>query len=239
MTREECKRFLGVEFRHAFGDHANAVKQRGQQHVHQAAGPGPIRRRPHPIAGLRKELMRKLDAGKVAEQNPMRVEHALGIAGRAGSVDDDRGIFGPRFDNCVVRRGPRDQIRPVEHGAVASILDRNQYRRRFQVLAQHRAASRCPARSRRRPLPAVNQAIFDRLRAKQGEHRQGDCAEPIGCEMRDHCLPDIAATGCRSGRPANAVRRQRIGEPARLLLKLLESHLRDAGAGLEHERGLV
>jgi len=54
-----------------------------QQAVEQPAGPRPVGRRPHAVAGLGKELVRHLDAGLVADQHPVRVQRALGLAGGA------------------------------------------------------------------------------------------------------------------------------------------------------------
>jgi hypothetical protein len=63
--------------------HGDAEVERGQQHVEQAADPGPIRGRPEPVAGLGEEVLGHLHARQVPEQHAVAVERALGLPRRA------------------------------------------------------------------------------------------------------------------------------------------------------------
>ena len=59
---------------------------------------GPVRGRPADIARLRKEALGQFHAGQVPEEKPVRVQHALGIAGGAGGVDHHRRVLGSGVD---------------------------------------------------------------------------------------------------------------------------------------------
>ena len=74
---------LRIELVECVGDDRHAVMQARQQRIEQAAGPGPIGRRPVAVAGLREREMRQLDAGQMAEQDAMGVQRALRLAGGA------------------------------------------------------------------------------------------------------------------------------------------------------------
>ena len=84
---------LRIEFLQRMRDHGHAIVQAGEQHIEKPAGPGPICRSPQPITGLRQKLVRKFDPRQVSKQDAMRVQGALGRAGRPRSVDHQRWLF--------------------------------------------------------------------------------------------------------------------------------------------------
>ncbi len=83
-------------------DDAAAEVQRGQQRVHQAAGPGPVGRRPEHrvgrtagLARVKAEPVLAADkAGEVADQRPVRDERTLGVASGAAGVDQHGRVVG-------------------------------------------------------------------------------------------------------------------------------------------------
>ena len=79
----QLHRRLRLELLGAIAEHRHAVIPRREQRIEQAADPGPVRRRPHQVAGLRKEIMCHLDIGQMAEQHAMGVQRALRIPCRA------------------------------------------------------------------------------------------------------------------------------------------------------------
>ena len=62
------KGFFRIEFLQPLRDDRHTVVKRWQEHVHETTRPGPIRRRPHAVARLRKEIMGEFDARQVPEQ---------------------------------------------------------------------------------------------------------------------------------------------------------------------------
>ena len=80
---DHVERELGVEPRRAEGDDRHAVGEARHDDVVEAADPRPVGRRPDPVARLREEVVRELEAGQVAGQHAMTVEGALRRAGRA------------------------------------------------------------------------------------------------------------------------------------------------------------
>jgi len=101
----------------------NAVMQARQQHVEQATGPGPVGRRPEPVARLGEEIMRQLDPRQMAEQHAMRMQRALGLAGGAGGVDHQRRIVRRSLFRREVGRRARNEFVKAER-AVAGTIDR-------------------------------------------------------------------------------------------------------------------
>ena len=90
--------------------HRHAMVQARQQAVEQAAGPGPVGRRPDPVARLREEIVRHLDAGQVTEQHAMGMQRALRRPGGAGGVDHHRRIVRRGRDRREVGRSARDGL---------------------------------------------------------------------------------------------------------------------------------
>ena len=91
-------RRLRLEFSRAMTDQGNAVIPEREQAVDEPADPGPVRRRPHEIAGPGQEVVAHLDIGEMTEHDAVRMQRALRIACRARGVDDQRGIVGGGVD---------------------------------------------------------------------------------------------------------------------------------------------
>ena len=146
------ERALGVEAA-AVADDRLAEVQRGQQRVHEPAGPRPVGRRPEEIAVLRIAVVRVHEARQVADEASVRHQRALRRTRGAARVHDERRIVGARGDGREVRRRRRDRGRRSRRG-------RRRARPRRRARASGAAAARgsardCPStadRRSRRPL---------------------------------------------------------------------------------------
>ena len=208
--RHQREGALRIELVELVGHHRHAVVQARQQRVEQAAGPGPIGRRPVAVARLREWKMRQLDAGKMTEQNAMGVQRALGLAGGAGGVDHHRRIVGGGIDRREIRRGARQQIRKA-------VVDRNDAGELRHLSANAVELGEALRVGDERLGAGILQAIAQRIRAEQHRDRQRDRAELVDRDMgggdfrrlRQHDGDAVAAR--------NAVRAQHVGEPVRHL----------------------
>ncbi|KAG1443497.1 hypothetical protein G6F57_018084 [Rhizopus arrhizus] len=92
-----CHQFQGggaVELLETTRQHGHAVVPRRQQHIQQAADPGPVGRRPHQLGVFGEELVRHLHAGQMPQQDAMRVQRALGLARGTGRIEDEERMLG-------------------------------------------------------------------------------------------------------------------------------------------------
>lgn len=110
VIRHQLHRRLRLELPGAIAKHRHAVIPGREQRIEQSADPGPVRRRPHQVIRLRKEVVRHLDIRQMAEQHPMGMQRALGIPGRARGVDDDGGIVRASLDRRKILRGILDGL---------------------------------------------------------------------------------------------------------------------------------
>jgi hypothetical protein len=132
--------------------HGHAVVQARQQHVEQAADPGPVGRRPEQVAGLGEQLLRHLHARQVAEQDAVRVQRALRAAGGAGGVDDHRRVVRAGRDAGVAVLRARHLRIQVDYAWSAArrqhaaqrrqaVADRHQFRHACRIGDQRRSAA--------------------------------------------------------------------------------------------------
>ena len=123
----------------------------------------------------------------------------------------------------MVGCGGLDERRKSQHRAVQTILYADQERPRREPVAQHQQfldAFRIRDDGLR---AAVVQAVFDRVRPKEREQRQGNRAEPVCREMDDQCFRTLRQQNADAVAAHNTLRSQRIGKPPRTLLEILES----------------
>ena len=102
--RHHRHRRLRLEFARAMADQRNAVIPEREQGVDQPADPGPVRRRPHQVAGPGQEVVAHLDIRQMAEHDAMGVQRAFWISCGARGVDDQGGIVGRGVDGRKIRR---------------------------------------------------------------------------------------------------------------------------------------
>ena len=95
---------LGGERRLAVDHHGQAVEPGRHEDVHDPGDPGPVGRRPDHVVGLREELVDRLEGRHVPEDDAMGVQRALGIAGRARGVDEERRVLRGRVHRREFRR---------------------------------------------------------------------------------------------------------------------------------------
>jgi len=223
----ELERPFGIELGPRRADHRHAVEQRGQQHVEQASGPGPVGGRPESITGLRKEVVRDHHAGEMTDDDTAAMQHALRLAGRPRRVHQDRGIVGPRIGVFAAIRGGVEQGGEGVNGCAARFPLRSQRNtsRSACPLSLHRKVGRGrqhhmfqrldPAHGVLDPLErcgsrqqdaggAVGEAELQGIRAEQVEQRQRDGPELLHCDMRDHALRALRQVDADDHAPAHA-----------------------------------
>ena len=195
--------------------------QSRQQHVEQPAGPGPVRRRPEPVAQLRQKFVREFDAGEMAEQHAVRVQRALGRAGSAGGVDHQRGVIGAGTRRREIAGGARQRGVKVFRAARGAV------EREHEIEAERRVAGELRQSLRvgdQRARAGILEPIGDRVDAEQHCQRQRNCAELVdgdvahcdGRPLRQQDRDPIAAP--------NAAGRERVGEPVRGFTQLAVIH---------------
>ena len=204
--RHQREGFVRIELVEAARHHRHAVMQARQQRVEQAAGPGPIGRRPVAVAGLREWKMRQLDARQVPEQDAMGMQRALRLAGGAGGVDHHRRIVGRGIDRREIGRGARQQIGKA-------IVDRHDAGK-FRHLAAHAVELGEPLRVGDERLGAgILQAVGQRIGAEQDGDRQRDGAELVDRDMRGGDFRHLRQHDGDAVAARDAMRAQHIGEP--------------------------
>jgi hypothetical protein len=112
---------LRIETLEAARHHSHTEVQARQQHVEQAARPGPVRRGPRQITRLGEEFMRKLHARQMTEQHAMRVERTLGLPRRARRVDHHRRIIRRRGDGFECPCASLEKLFEAERKPVRAI----------------------------------------------------------------------------------------------------------------------
>ncbi len=111
---DHVERLLGVEPGRAKRDDGHPVGERRHDDVVEPADPGPVGRRPDPVARLREEVVRELEPGHVTGEHAMAVEGALGRACRPGGVDQEgRRVGGGRRGREVRRRVGEEPLEVV------------------------------------------------------------------------------------------------------------------------------
>ena len=201
----------------AIADDRLAEVQRGQQRVHEAAGPRPVGRRPEEIARLRKAVVRMDEAGQVAEQAAMRHQRALRRAGRAARVDEQRGIVGrrrrpasnrgdARCDQRLVRRRRATRARRRRRSTCASVGQRSRGSARGWAATADRRTRPAP-----RCSPAGTRAHRDRTGTTAARR-----SRPAGRRRGARRPSRGAAAG--SARPCRRARRR--APPARSTSRL-------------------
>ena len=135
------------------GHDAAAEIERGQQGVHQAAGPGPVGRAPeHLVVVGAKPVLAADEAGQVADQRAVRNQGAFGRPGGATGVDQHGRVLG----QGVARR--------------ETLLSASQHRRPVQIaLPLRRAHSH--HRAQAGAIRAHSQEIADGALVHQRRHR--------------------------------------------------------------------
>ena len=150
--------------------------------------------------------MKKLHPGDMAQDHPLGVEGPLGRSGGAGGVDNQGRIVGPGPQRGK-GRGTLFQGFPEVHHPIRGLSPGDdeglqlrqpvlyfQDFREIAVVGDHR------------PGAAVAQAVFQGLRAEEGEERDGDGADLIHGQMRQgrlralrqqdpHPVPPVQAAG--------------------------------------------
>ena len=135
-----------------------AKVQRGQQRVHQPAGPGPVRRAPkHRVRACgqvgqthararrvkAKPVLAAHKASQVADERAVGNERALGVAGGAAGVNQHRRVCGQGVDGFETLRRVRQRFGEVQlHKAACGVACTSARAANHQHAAQQRALRR-------------------------------------------------------------------------------------------------
>jgi len=138
--------------------------------VHEAADPGPVARRPEHalVRVVREESVHHLEARVVAGQDPVAVEGALRFARRPARVEQQRWVIPGGLDG---RERRRVLARPLEERPVVFVagLEEDDLLQRVGRVGCQRLDVPLGRYQRRRA--AVDQPVFERLRAEQHRER--------------------------------------------------------------------
>ena len=198
--------------------------QARQQAVEQATGPGPVGRRPEPVARLREKFVRHLDTRHVTEQDAMRVQRALGLAGGAGGEDHQRGIVRRHVGRRELIGRARDRLVQAER-ALARTVDREHQRELRQRRARF-GELREPLRVGDDGFDAgVLQPIGQRIDSEQDRERHRDGADLVDRDVPGRGFRRLWQQHRDAVAARNAVRDQRIGKPVRGLAQPAERDL--------------
>src|SRR5882672_9855459 len=212
MARHQPHRLGRVELPRPVRDHADAVMPGGHEDVEESADPRPVRRGPEAVPGLRKAVVRILDAGEMSEQRPVRMKRALGLAGGAAGVDDERRIVGQRVLGLEAVGCLRQQRVQIERSLRETIHAEDGLQLR-ESLAQARQLGELVAIGDDGARPAVLQAELEGLLAEEREEGHRDQPGLPGGHVGDGRLVPL---------------RKQDGDPVALLQAPSDQHIRQA-----------
>ena len=165
-------------------DDGDAKPQARQQHIEQAARPGPVCGRPEQVALAREKIMGELHARQMTQQHAVPMQRALRRAGRAGCVDHERGVVGAVVERREIRTRLAHQSMKIDRRAIRSISRQDepeigQGRRDGTQLLHAGRVGDDDARAR------VPQAIVERLGPEERGKWQRHGAQLVDGDMRD------------------------------------------------------
>ena len=181
-----------------------------QQHIDQAANPGPVGGGPIDILFFRKEIVEEFNSRDMAENDPVGVESAFRRAGRSRCVDDQRGIvrlghYGLEMRGSLFQRRPEiDDTRPR-----FSPGDENDFQFGETVTYLKELLDICPIGDDRLG-PAVHQAIFKGVGSEKGEQRDRDRPQFVDGDVGNGRFGALWEQNADPVAPCDAVRPQCI-----------------------------
>ncbi len=182
---DQVKGLLGIESP-AVAEYRVAVVHRGQQCVHQPAGPGPVGRRPEHVALTRKLIVRAGEAGEIADQHAVGLQRALGRTRRAARVDQQCRILGMGVRWRETSRRLRKQRLPRHDSGFTCTRDADHVLERGQLVAyRQQIGKRCRIHERHGRL-AVLQAVFEGVRSEENRERHCDGADLVAGNVGHH-----------------------------------------------------
>ncbi len=185
----------------------------GEQGIVEPGDPGPFGRRPHHLVAARPVAEPLFHGRDASQHHPMGMQRTLGLACRAGRVDQQGRILGSGVDRGEAVGGGGQQAVPVEEGAAMRTGTDHDHRPEMRQAVPHGQQLRKLAHVRDDGRGfGIRQPVFDRLLAEQGEERQYDCPHAIAGEMADRELGALAQEHPDPVAPVDAPCAQRVGE---------------------------
>mmetsp|Transcript_53761 Transcript_53761/g.126787 ORF Transcript_53761/g.126787 Transcript_53761/m.126787 type:complete len:404 (-) Transcript_53761:79-1290(-) len=221
------------------GDDGAAEVERGQQRVHQAAGPGPVGRAPeHSVARPARverveaePVLARDKAAQVADECALRDQCALGVAGGAAGVDQDGRVSRLGRHGLEARRLGLDGLHPGQfvavHRAFTDDEEAAQRRATRLDLAQRR---QCLAGGDGEHGTAVLQPELQRLGAEQHRQRHGHRADLLDGDVGHGRLEALRQHDGHAVAAAHPLGQQRVRQPVGRALQLRIAVLRAAAA---------
>ena len=218
VLADQRERPFGVELAAVVAEHRHAVAQGRNERIEEPSGPRPIGWGPHEIAFVRKEVVRQLESGEVAEQAPVGVQRALRRTRGARGVDEQGGIVGAGVGRGArVARGA-DEI-PEAAGLAVARHDV------FQVVeigsdGLDDVAARSVGDERARA--AVGEPEGECVGTEQHRERQRHRPELVDRDVRDRGLDALGQDDSHPIPAPDAEPRECVGEPIAQTLQLRE-----------------
>ena len=218
--------------------HRRAVEPGREERVVEAGDPRPFGRRPHHLVAARPVAQPLLDRRHRAQHHAMGMQRALGLAGGARGVDQQRRILGRRVDGGEIVRGSGQQAVPVEKGAaVRAGADHDDRLEVRQAIAHRQHLGELAHVGDQRRRLGIGQPIFQRLLAEQREQRQHDGAHAVARKMAERELGALAQEHAHPVALADAARDERIGEPRARGQELAERPVAHRSVGVLDDQG--
>ena len=211
--RDHVERLLGIEPLRAERDHGGAVREGRHEHVVEPADPRPVGGSPDPVARLREEVVRELEAGKVPGEDAVAVQRPFRRAGRAGRVDEQGGRVGRRRRGLEVGRRRREKR--VE---ISVDVDRD------AVPAELRRPLERAALCEKRSWLRATKSDLESVGAERGAQRHRDRAELVCGHVGERRLGSLGEHDRDSVAGLDAEAGERIGKPVRAFAQLAEAH---------------
>ena len=228
MPGDEVEGRLRIELSSAVGDHRDAVVQTREEHIDQAADPGPVRGGPEQIVVPGKEIMGQLDPGEVTQKHAMRVQCPLGRPRGPRCIDDQRGVIRSGEHRIETTGRTLDRLPEADRALGLSPLRHENGLQERQPCADLLNLVQVGAVRHDRLRLAVSQSVLECVGSEQGEQGNrdrsdlvdGDVGEGRFRTLREQdtdpiSLPDPAGLE-RIGQPV----RKRLQVPERVLLIL-------------------
>ena len=214
-------------------EYRGAIIPSREQRVVEACDPGPFGRRPHDLVAPWPVAQRLLHRRDAAQHHAMSMQRALGLARRAGGVDQQRRILGRGVDRGEAVGGGGQQAIPIEEGAaVRAGADHDDGPEVWQAITHRQDLGQVGHIGDDGGGLGIGEPEFDRFLAEQREERQHDRAHAVAGEMAEREFRALAQENGHAVALRDPTRAERVGEPRAGDEQLAEGPVADAAIGI-------